>query len=898
MKRLYAAGAALALMMGLAGTAAAAGFDSAKTKLGFDALDMDKVAAEDALTDFKEQKYRFAVGRDVSVNPTGHGQWDTKSDGSLSWTFEVDTPDAAHLNFGFNPFHLPAGAVLTIRALDGSQSIGPFTEKDNSSSGQLWTAVLLANSAVLELSVPAGKQAEVQLNLVKVGQGYRGFGATAKHCKAGACNMDVACLAAGDPWQGPRRSVAAYTVGGTDTCTGSLLNNTANDRRMLFITASHCSVNNNTVGATLVAYWNYESATCRTPGSPASGTIVPRPSTTQNGVRFLAQTQSPFAGGSGAGNTRSDNTLLEFLAPANPAYNLFWAGWDRRDIAAPCSAPVDATSTVGLCAGIHHPNVDEKRITFVEANMTSGDISSGVGVHWHAFWDPTPPLLPGITPPPTSVVPGVTEPGSSGSPLYNANQRLIGVLSGGPSACGATGANLSDFYGKLAHAWEGGGTATTALKSYLDPAGAGTADTVDGIGQCTQPATPTGVTATASAANQLTVSWTAVSGITKYRVFRSAGACPGTNFSQIAEVDNVTSYADNTVSGGSSYSYKVASVSAEPCESPQSTCSGATATGVCSLSPTFAGATSATSSGSLTCGVNVNWAAATPNCGAGGQVRYNVFRSTTAGFTPSAANAIQTCVTGTSITDTPLNPATPYYYVVRSEDSNGSGSGVCASGLQDNNTVQKTVTPVGPDTVAFSDDVEAGAAAWNATGTGTVGANFAQVTTQAHSPTHSWFVPDPLNVSERFLTATAPIAVPNSASTALEFYIRYFTEANYDGTRLEYSLDGGTTWSDILAAQGTVPANATRFLSGGYNGTMNANGAFGAVIAWHGDFSTAWTRSSVDLADFLGRSVTFRFHFKSDTSVDRTGFWLDDIRLYYGSACSASDLIFANGFQP
>ena len=160
-------------------------------------------------------------------------------------------------------------------------------------------------------------------------------------------------------------------------------------------------------------------------------------------------------------------------------------------------------------------------------------------------------------------------------------------------------------------------------------------------------------------------------------------------------------------------------------------------------------------------------------------------------------------------------------------------------------------------------------------------------------------MPDPDNVSERFLTQNTAVNVPAAPGTTLEFYIRYFTEAAYDGTLLEYSLDGGTTWSDILAAQGAVPANANRFLSGGYNATMNGSGAFGARTAWHGDFSTSWIRSSVDLSAFAGTNATFRFHFKSDTSVARTGFWLDDVRLYYGSACSTTlpDAIFANGFQ-
>ena len=86
--------------------------------------------------------------------------------------------------------------------------------------------------------------------------------------------------------------------------------------------------------------------------------------------------------------------------------------------------------------------------------MLLGDISSAVGVHWTANWDPTPPLLPNIQPLPASLPPSVTEGGSSGSPLYNAEQRLIGVLSGGASFCGVSADGLNDQYGGLFHAWE------------------------------------------------------------------------------------------------------------------------------------------------------------------------------------------------------------------------------------------------------------------------------------------------------------------------------------------------------------------------------------------------------------------------------------------------------------
>jgi len=891
-QKLSKIGIVLMLGLGLAGGAGAAGFTSDKSQVSFDALDMDRVAAEDALTDPKgNAPYRFAIGHEVKVDTAGYGVWATKADGNRVWTFEVQTPDAAHLNFGFNPYRLPAGASLLIRSPEGKK-IGPYTDQENSITGQFWTPVLLSGSAVLELTVPAGKEQEVELQLVKIGHGYRGFGATAKHCKSGACNMDVACLGGADPWNEQRRSVGAYTLSGTDTCTGSLVNNTANNRRMLFATAGHCNITSNAIAATIVTYWNYESPTCRTPGSSASGQVVPRPSTISSGATFLARTGS---------TSTADWSLIEFVQPANPAYNHYWAGWDRTGNPVNCSQPGDPASTAGLCASIHHPGVDEKRITFIQQPMDVRTYLQPTGTgtsHWYVHWDPNPPLLPGIQPPPASVVPNVTEGGSSGSPLYDVQHRLVGVLSGGLSACGATGENLTDYYGRLAIAWEGGGTTTTAMKTHLDPVGGGTATTLDGIGMCTAPAAPTNVAASATAANQVTVNWTGVVGLTKYRVLRSTGTCPGSSFAQIAEVDNATTYVDNTVSGGSTYSYKVVGVdTAQPCESAASSCSSATATGQCTLAPGFAGATSAASNGTPSCATTVNWAAATPNCGGGGQLRFNIYRSTNPVFTPSLANALALCQSGTSYVDSAVAPATAYHYIVRAEDSSGSGSGTCAAGLEDTNTVVRSATPAGPESPVFTDDVESGTASWTVAGTGSAGANFAVVTTQSHSPTRSWFTPDPNATQNRTLTMASPIAL--AAGGTFEFWHRYSTEADYDGGVLEYSLNGGTTWTDILAGQGGVPANPARFVAGGYNGIMDPDGAFGGVAAWHG-VNTTWTRVAVNLADFAGRTVTFRFRAASDGSVAGTGWWIDDVRLLAGSACTFNqpDAIFADDFEP
>lgn len=449
------------------------------------ALDMAKVAAEDAEDDRKNVSggLRYAVPAKLAVEAARDGRWQKAQDGRAVWHWRVRSPDALHLNFGFDRFFLPEGATLRILATEGKTALGPFTSAHNSRHRQLWTAPLFANEAIIEVAVPEGLKSGLELNLAQVGIGYRGFGLKSKHCKSGACNTDVACLGANDPFNLPRRAVASYSFGGGRLCTGSLVNNTRGDRRMLFLTATHCELTAANA-ASLVVFWNFESPTCRLPGSAASDSeaVIGATNQTQTGATLLAATNNPFAG-PGSADSRSDFTLVELTQPANPAFNLYWAGWDRRANAPFCGPGA-------LCASIHHPDGDEKRITFSETPMVQGDISQASGVHWTVFWNRSLPLarlsnLPAPLPP--TLPASVTERGSSGSPMYNAQQRLVGVLSGGASFCGAAEAQLNDEYGQLARAWDGLGTAATRVRDALDPVGGGSAETLDGLGTCSAP---------------------------------------------------------------------------------------------------------------------------------------------------------------------------------------------------------------------------------------------------------------------------------------------------------------------------------------------------------------------------------------------------------------------------
>ncbi len=677
----------------------------------FPQLDLARIAAEDALRQAEGRPHRFAIAHETTLDTRTAGTWEEVGSRSI-WRYRVQAQGASSLNFGFTHYRLPPSAQLYIYDSQHRQLAGPWDASRNEPHGQLWTPVIAASDVVIELDVDTRERDRVELLLSRINQGYRGFGGhsagyvqpdigqpkygpcSADEINSGTCNMDVACLDEADPWNAPRRAVAAITLGGQDDCTGSLVNNTGGDRRRLFATASHCGLTASS-SPTAVFYWNYEWPTCRTPGTPASGqSNPPNPAQASSGATFVAATPNPFSSSScasGMGPTCSDWTLVEIDEAFNPAWNLYWEGWDRRSVGAACAEPADPTSTVGLCASIHHPNVDEKRITFVPFPLTVSGISRGINTHWHAAWDPTPPILPNISNPPPSLPPGVTEPGSSGSPLYTAAQRLVGVLSGGSSYCGATGSALSDEYGQLAVAWEGRGTPATRMKDHLDPLGTG-AEYIDGIGMSPftlslDPASLAVCTASTSSAS-VTVEVSADAGFVD-PVALSAGDVPagvGTAFSPPAVTPPGTSSLTLSALGAApagAYSLRVIGTSGTDSSSRSLALTLNDALpGTTALVSPAAGATDVSTSPVL------SWTAA-----GGGPADYLVEVASDAAF----ANVVfsRTVSGATSVTVTPpLTPMATFHWRVRASNACDAGTWSAARSFTTGVTFPEPYCPV------------------------------------------------------------------------------------------------------------------------------------------------------------------------------------------------------------
>ncbi len=377
---------------------------------------------QDRLAQGKEGPQRFAVSLETHLSPAVDGTWIRLPDSSRVWRLGVISVGARSLNFGFTTFRLPPGAMLHVYPADRREYWGAYTGED-ATDNQLWTPVVRGDEAVVELYVPAHSAFEPELVLGRVGHDYRGFRQIKERLeKSGVCNNDVVCPE-GAPWNDEINSEGVYTVNGTWTCSGQMINSHASPPPAYFLTASHCGISSSNAPS-VVIYWNYQSPVC---GQQGGGSLAQYSSGTALKAKW----------------STSDFCLVQLSQTPDPAFQLYLAGFDATEANAPTSS---------TC--IHHPDNDEKSISFDYDPPTITTYRSnsvpGNGTHWRIIqWDD-----------------GTTEPGSSGAGLWDQNHRLVGQLHGGYASCTSL---TSDWYGRLARSWDGDGTSGTRLRDWLDP---------------------------------------------------------------------------------------------------------------------------------------------------------------------------------------------------------------------------------------------------------------------------------------------------------------------------------------------------------------------------------------------------------------------------------------------
>ena len=396
-------------------------------------IDRESLDAQDAVTDqYKEAPWRFGVEFEVNVDPSLEGLWTIEGNERV-WRMRFDASDALGISFFFDEFRLPKGGHLFVWNAERTDFIGSFDHRNNKDWGTLAIGQTMGTSVIIEYREPLVVDFQADLHIGKVVHSYRSIHRYAQSLEergpygnSGNCNINVNCPE-GAPWSVESRSVALIIQGNFAVCTGALVNNTAQDGTPYFLTANHCLGNPN--NWTYIFNHEIEGCTGNTNNAPASDVI---------------------SGGTlKASNAGSDFALIELSDTPPASYNVQYSGWDATGV-----SPANLT-------GIHHPSGDVKKICFDEDAPSIQNVG-GAAVWYISEWEE-----------------GVTEPGSSGSPLYDENHRIVGQLYGGTAACsGSVNNGEPDWYGRFDVSWDGN-SAATRLRDWLDPSNSG-ALVVDG----------------------------------------------------------------------------------------------------------------------------------------------------------------------------------------------------------------------------------------------------------------------------------------------------------------------------------------------------------------------------------------------------------------------------------
>ncbi len=387
------------------------------TELTLTVPDITELRAEDRYNStFPGAPWRYGATIVQDLSTTDAGEWTTQADGSRQWHLHIEGAGAKHLKLMLSELVLPTGATLT---LDSGRDTVSYTGHN----GFLGTRPVLGDSLDVTLTAPAGLTADLRIDSVIYG--YRTFGPQRSDAvgASGTCNVNAACEAA-DGWRTETESAVLVDIGNS-VCSGTLMNNTAQDQAPLILTANHCYEGRDV--RQWSAWFNYESEGCDNPTSEPPADIL-------YGATALAASPS------------SDMAIVLMDGEVPAEWGAFFAGWD-------------VTGRIpDHSVAIHHPAGDIKKFSY-DADPPSTD-----GFFWYiGSWDL-----------------GTTEGGSSGSGLYDESGRIIGHLFGGDASCFNPAGG--DRYGAISQGWDGDGSASSRLSDHLDPLGLDPG-TWDGFGE-------------------------------------------------------------------------------------------------------------------------------------------------------------------------------------------------------------------------------------------------------------------------------------------------------------------------------------------------------------------------------------------------------------------------------
>ena len=372
--------------------------------------------------------FHFAHSFDVALSPNNSGKWYNTTEVNV-WQLRIRSTGAFSLNLILNQFKLPEGARLFLISSSTGEIKGAYTSVNNTDSKILAIEPVSGDELIVQYEEPVNVAFRGEFLITKIAHDFIGITGDGIHRPlgiSGSCNRNVNCdLANGD--ENNRDAICRIIIEGTEICSGSMVNNTAMNSTPYLLTAYHC-IGSETQAESSVFLFNYEMPYCSLSNPSTDGDV----SHTLSGSSLKASFDS------------LDFALLQLNNIPPYYFHPYLAGWNRNN-----TAPTSSSC-------IHHPQGDIKKVSLDRSSAVSNSFNSSYRPK--AFWN----ILKWDV--------GVTEAGSSGSPLFDQNNELVGTLTGGSATCSLP---TNDFFEKFAMSWNYRSEATKQLKAWLDPLNSG-----------------------------------------------------------------------------------------------------------------------------------------------------------------------------------------------------------------------------------------------------------------------------------------------------------------------------------------------------------------------------------------------------------------------------------------
>lgn len=382
-------GAAVASKAGLARAAGAVRAPAALTAAPAErsALRLGRLSASEQAIQPRGFARQSGVVRAVSGLDPAKLDWTVLPDGRSDGRLMVESAGAVKVRVHFVDFDAGSGEVWLRRA-DGTPTGGPYTGKGPYGDGDFWSDPAEGSQLQVEWVGAADDGPAFQIDRVS-----HQWPMVSGSDDPMYCQLDVSCY--------PEFANAAKGVANLDfvaddghvyICSGELVNSKRTAFAPLFLTANHC-MSSETEVRSMVTYWNYQTSKCE-------GAVPDRAASEQisGGTMLLSY-----------GAIGGDFTLIQL--PKAPS-NGYLLGWSATDPA------VGSNVTA-----IHHPGPPPSNWKRIAFGTVDAEQSGAMYLNTELY-----PLENYLQFAETG---GRVQQGSSGSPLLNASQQVVGLLSYG-----------------------------------------------------------------------------------------------------------------------------------------------------------------------------------------------------------------------------------------------------------------------------------------------------------------------------------------------------------------------------------------------------------------------------------------------------------------------------------